>query len=134
MSHLKGNRLKILIVEDEEDILLVYNDYFSSRGHDIVSTVTADNVLSEFGEKSPDICIIDYRLPGKRNGLDAAIEILNKFPSMPILFITAYELLSKEISKIPALQDKNIAVLIKPVRLDEIQNAMLRLVNENGSK
>lgn len=134
MSHLKGNRLKILIVEDEEDILLVYNDYFSSRGHDIVSRVTADNVLSEFGEKSPDICIIDYRLPGKRNGLDAAIEILNKFPSMPILFITAYELLSKEISKIPALQDKNIAVLIKPVRLDEIQNAMLRLVNENGSK
>lgn len=134
MSHLKGNRLKILIVEDEEDILLVYNDYFSSRGHDIVSTVTADNVLSEFGEKSPDICIIDYRLPGKRNGLDAAIEILNKFPSMPILFITAYELLSKEISEIPALQDKNIAVLIKPVRLDEIQNAMLRLVNENGSK
>ena len=130
MSISKGKGLKILIVEDEEDILLVYNDYFSSRGHDIVSThLTAENVMPEFGEKFPDICIIDYRLPGKRNGLDAAIDILKKFPSMPILFITAYEPLVREIKLNPLLENRKISIMVKPVMLAEIEKTMMNLVN-----
>jgi DNA-binding response OmpR family regulator len=71
MSNAKGRRLKIMILEDEEDILILYKDYLSGRGHDVVSTyLTANNVLSEFGEKLPDICLVDYRLPGKTNGLE----------------------------------------------------------------
>jgi DNA-binding LytR/AlgR family response regulator len=86
-------------------------------------------VLSEFGEKLPDICLVDYRLPGKTNGLDAATEILNKFPSMPILFITAYEPLVREIKLNPFLEDKKISVLVKPVMLEEIEKTMTNLVN-----
>ena len=119
-----------MIVEDEEDILLVYNDYFSSRGHDIVSThLSAENVMPEFGEKFPDICIIDIRLPGKRNGLDAAVDILKKFPSMPILFITAYEPLVREIKLNPLLENKKISIMVKPVMLAEIEKTMMKLVN-----
>ena len=47
----------------------------------------------------PDIYLIDYRLPGNKNGIDVATEILNKFPSASILFITAYELLLRDINK-----------------------------------
>ena len=130
MSISKGKGLKILVVEDEEDILLVYNDYFSSRGHDIVSThLTAENFMPEYDEKFPDICILDYRLPGKRNGLDAAIEILNKFPSMPILLITAYEPLVRDIKMNPLLGNKKISIMVKPVMLAEIEKTMMNLVN-----
>ena len=130
MSNAKGRRLKIMILEDEEDILTLYKDYLSGRGHDVVSTyLTANNVMSEFGEKFPDVCLVDYRLPGKTNGLDAATEILNKFPSMPILFITAYEPLVREIKLNPFLEDKKISVLVKPVMLEEIEKTMTNLVN-----
>ena len=129
MSNAKG-RLKIMILEDEEDILTLYKDYLSGLGHDVVSTyLTANNVLSEFGEKFPDVCLVDYRLPGKTNGLDAATEILNKFPSMPILFITAYEPLMREIKQNPFLEDKKISVLVKPITLEEIEKTMTNLVN-----
>jgi DNA-binding response OmpR family regulator len=130
MSNAKGRRLNIMILEDEEDILILYKDYLSERGHDVVSTyLTANNVLSEFGEKLPDICLVDYRLPGKTNGLDAATEILNKFPSMPILFVTAYEPLVREIKLNTFLEDKKISVLVKPVMLEEIEKTMTNLVN-----
>jgi DNA-binding NtrC family response regulator len=130
MSNAKGRRLNIMILEDEEDILILYKDYLSGRGHDVVSTyLTANNVMSEFGEKFPDVCLVDYRLPGKTNGLDAATEILNKFPSMPILFITAYEPLVREIKLNPFLEDKKISVLVKPVMLEEIEKTMTNLVN-----
>lgn len=130
MSNAKGRRLKIMILEDEEDILTLYKDYLSGQGHDVVSTyLTANNVMSEFGEKFPDVCLVDYRLPGKTNGLDAATEILNKFPSMPILFITAYEPLVREIKLNPFLEDKKISVLVKPVMLEEIEKTMTNLVN-----
>jgi len=130
MSNAKGRRLKIMILEDEEDILILYKDYLSGRGHDVVSTyLTANNVLSEFGEKFPDVCLVDYRLPGKTNGLDAATEILNKFPSMPILFITAYKPLVREIKLNPFLEDKKISVLVKPVMLEEIEKTVTNLVN-----
>jgi DNA-binding NtrC family response regulator len=130
MSSTKRRRLKIMILEDEEDILILYKDYLSGRGHDVVSTyLTANNVISEFGEKFPDVCLVDYRLPGKTNGLDAATEILNKFPSMPILFITAYEPLVREIKLNPFLEDKKISILVKPVSLEEIEKTMTNLVN-----
>jgi len=130
MSNAKGRRLKIMILEDEEDILILYKDYLSGRGHEVVSTyLTANNVMSEFGEKFPDVCLVDYRLPGKTNGLDAATEILNKFPSMPILFITAYEPLVREIKLNPFLEDKKISILVKPVMLEKIEKTMMNLVN-----
>ena len=129
MSISKGKGLKIMIIEDEQDILLVYSDYFSSRGHEIVSThLTAENFMREFDEKFPDICILDYRLPGKINGLDTALEILNKFPSMPILFITAYEPLVRGIKLNSLLQNKKISVMVKPVMLAEIEKTMMNLV------
>lgn len=93
-------RLKIMIVEDEEDILLLYNDYLCSNGHQVVNRyLNSELIISELEKEPADVYLIDYRLPGNKNGIDLAIEILNKFPSAPILFITAYEPLFLELPK-----------------------------------
>ena len=72
----------------------------------------------------PDAYIIDYRLLGNMNGVEVAIEILKKFPSASIIFVTAVELLDQEISKHNIFCDKNIEVLVKPVKLGQIQNSL----------
>jgi hypothetical protein len=43
------------------------------------------------------------------------------------MFITAVELLGKEISKYDIFNDKKIEVLVKPLRLDKFQNSLLNL-------
>lgn len=115
MEETTRDRLKIMIIEDEEDILILYNDYLSSKGHQVINRyLNADSIMSDIEKDTPDIYLIDYRLLGNKNGIDTAIEILNKFPSSPIVFITAFELLDREISNHPIFYDKNIDVLLKP--------------------
>ncbi len=121
-----------MILDDEEDILNLYSDYLSSMGHRVIRTyVNADTILEDINIEPPDVYIIDYRLLGNMNGIEVAIEILNKFPSACIIFITAFELVKKEISKRDIFQDKNIDVLIKPVKLHAIQNTIINLISRS---
>jgi len=126
--------LKIMIIEDEEDILTLYNDYLSSQGHQVINRyVSADSIMNDIERDTPDVYLIDYRLPGNKNGIDVAIEILNKYPSASIVFITADEQLHRKISNNPVFFGKNTDVLLKPVRLDQIQRSVLDLSNKSKS-
>lgn len=119
----------IMILEDEEDILALYSDYLSRNGHRVLGTyVNADTILQDIDIEPPEVYIIDYRLPGNMNGIEVAIEILTKFPASCIMFITAFEHLVQEISKHDIFFDKNIDVLIKPVKLNQIQNSLINLL------
>jgi DNA-binding NtrC family response regulator len=129
---MKNKKLKVMIVEDEEDILILYKDFLSGKGHDVTTMyINGDVVIEEIDEAKCEIYLIDFRLPGNKNGIDIATQILDKFPSAPILFITAYENLHKEISKNPIFYGKNVDVLLKPVKLDKIESTMLSLMNRN---
>jgi DNA-binding NtrC family response regulator len=131
MRNQKKRKLKVLIIEDEQDLLTLFRDYLSFQGHEVVSCyLNANNILTDFEKNKPDICLIDYALPGDKNGIDAAIEIVSKYPSMPILFITGHESKREDLLKHPMLQDKNVEILVKPVKLLELEFAVLDIVNK----
>jgi len=130
MAKKEKKRLSIMIIEDEQDILLLYKDYLLSRGHNVVATsTTANEILSDYDRIKPDVAIIDYKLPNDKNGLDAALQILNKYPSAAILIVTAYETVTKEITKMPFLDNKRVEVLIKPLRLAQLENSIMTIAN-----
>jgi len=123
--------LTIMILDDEEDILTLYSDYLSRKGHRVIKTyVNSETILDDIDNERPDAYIIDYRLPGNRNGVEVASEILKKFPSSCIMFITAFEFLDHEISKHNIFYDKNIEILIKPVKLRQIEDSLLNLMSQ----
>jgi DNA-binding response OmpR family regulator len=130
MAKKEKRHLSIMIIEDEQDILLLYKDYLMSRGHNVVATsTTANEILSDYDRIRPDVAIIDYKLPNDNNGLDAALQILNKYPSAAILIVTAYETVTKEITKMPFLDNKRLEVLIKPLRLAELETSIMNIAN-----
>lgn len=119
-----------MILDDEEDILTLYNDYLSRKGHRVIRTyVNSETIIDDIDIERPDAYIIDYRLPGNRNGIEIASEILKKFPSSCIMFLTAFEFLDHEISKHDIFFDKNIEILIKPVKLRQIEDSLLNLTS-----
>jgi DNA-binding response OmpR family regulator len=131
MAKKEKRHLSIMIIEDEQDILLLYKDYLMSRGHNVVATsTTANEILSDYDRIRPDVAIIDYKLPNDNNGLDAALQILNKYPSAAILIVTAYETVTKEITKMPFLDNKRVDVLIKPLRLAQLENSIINIANK----
>jgi CheY-like chemotaxis protein len=131
MTKREKKQFSIMIIEDEQDILLLYKDYLLSRGHKIVATsTTAHEILSDYDRIQPDVAIIDYKLPNNMNGIDAAIQILDKYPSAAILIVTAYETVKKEIAKRSLFDNKRVEVLIKPLRLAQLETSIVDIVSK----
>jgi DNA-binding response OmpR family regulator len=127
----KHNRrpLKVMIIEDEQDILLLYKDYLINRGHHVLVTSTsASEITSDYDRVKPDITIIDYKLPGKKDGIQAAAQIYSKYPSAAILIVTAYDTVIDEVSKNTIFENKNFNILIKPVKLFILESEMYKLL------
>jgi DNA-binding NarL/FixJ family response regulator len=117
---------KVMIVEDEHDILVLYKDYLKTKGHSIIaSSTTADDALMDFEKYRPDLVIIDYKLPGLKNGLQAAREIFAKFPSARILIITGYENIKEQLNNDEFFRNKKVGIIIKPIRLARLADMIL---------
>ena len=131
MAKKEKKHFSIMIIEDEQDILLLYKDYLLSKGHNVVATsTTANEIMSDYDRIRPDVAVIDYKLPADKNGLDAAIQIIEKYPSAAILIVTAYETVTKEIAKISLFDNKRVEVLIKPLRLAMLESSIANIVNK----
>jgi DNA-binding NtrC family response regulator len=69
-------KLRILVVDDEPDILLTLNALLRERGHSVKTFDNSSEALGHLtsGEITPyDLVITDYRMPGGISGLDLAI-------------------------------------------------------------
>ena len=81
---------RILIVEDEMFVALDIEAAVIKAGHTVVGFAgTAERAVAMTDELRPDLVLMDIRLPGNRDGVDAAIEIRQRF-DIPSLIISAY--------------------------------------------
>jgi CheY-like chemotaxis protein len=82
--------LRILIVEDEWFIAIESEAVLRDSGFEVVGiAVSADDAVALAAEHEPDLVLMDIRLRGARDGVDAAIEIRERF-DIPSLFATAH--------------------------------------------
>lgn len=57
-----------MIVDDEENILILYKDFLSGKGHDVTTTyLNGDDMIKEIDKVKSEIYLIDYRLPGNKS-------------------------------------------------------------------
>lgn len=125
------DKKKVMIIEDEIDILLLYKDYLNNKGFSVQATsTTANEALNDYENFFPNMLILDYNLPGKLNGLEAARQILRKYPSTPIIIVTAYETVRSELYNDKFFADKNIILLLKPIKLQMLEYAIKSLLNK----
>lgn len=80
--------LKILILEDNDDLREGWLAYFQSQGHYVRGVVLADELLDELGDFSPDVYVIDLNLPDA-DGLDVVKRLRAVHPSVGIVITTA---------------------------------------------
>jgi CheY-like chemotaxis protein len=84
-----GRSLRVLIVEDEFFISLDLQNLLRTLGHVVVGiAVSGDEAVRIAGREQPDVALMDIRLIGNRDGIDAAAEILQRF-GVPSIFVTA---------------------------------------------
>ena len=77
---------KILIADDETDILSMLCSFFESKGYIVLPALNGDEALKQT-EDQPDIILLDINMPGM-SGLEVCGRI-REHVSCPILFLTA---------------------------------------------
>ena len=78
---------KILVVDDEPQILKVLKAYLEKAGYNVVTASDGNAVLSIFRHEKPDFLILDLNLPGM-DGLDIC-KAIRRDSNVPILMLTA---------------------------------------------
>ena len=87
--NLEMRSLRILIVEDEFFISLHIKELVQTLGHVVVAiAVSADQAVKSAEVEHPDVVLMDIRLVGSRDGIDAAEEIRRRF-GIGSVFVTA---------------------------------------------
>jgi AmiR/NasT family two-component response regulator len=81
---------KIFIVEDSRIVALELQKILDGLGYAVVGIAgSGDEAISKCREIVPDLILMDVKLPGELNGIEASIEI-RKSISAPVIYTTAY--------------------------------------------
>jgi two-component system OmpR family response regulator len=123
---------KILIVEDDRNLLdtLVYN--VKKEGYNVITSVDGEKAVASARKENPDLIILDIMLPAL-NGLEVC-RILRKEMTVPILMLTAR---NEEVDKIIGLEIGADDYMTKPFSMRELLarlRAMLRRADMTVSR
>jgi two-component system, response regulator, stage 0 sporulation protein F len=80
---------KILVVEDEKNLRLLYKHDLERDGYVVVTAGNAVEGLHALETEAPDLVVLDIRMPGM-DGIEAMGRILEKHPKIPVVLNSAY--------------------------------------------
>lgn len=125
---------KILIADDEPDILEIVSYNLQSEGYDMVTARNGDEALDEAKKHQPDMIILDVMMP-RKNGFEVCniLRLQPEFKDTIIIFLTALNDEGTEIKGLETGGDDYITKPISPKVLISRVNALFRRVNKESS-
>jgi len=107
---------KILIVEDEPNMVAGLRDNFEYEGYEVISAGDGVEGLSRALADSPDLVVLDVMMP-KMSGLDVCKQLKAKRPSIPVIMLTAR---GQEVDKVVGLELGADDYVTKPFSIREL--------------
>ncbi len=111
---------RIAVVEDQEDLLSFFSTYLKQLGYDSVYAAMSGEDLVRavgVGKASPEMLILDYRLPGI-DGIETAKRVLALKPGTKVVITTADDSVKKVADSL------GFGFLLKPFSL----SALVRVI------
>ena len=106
---------KILIADDETDIVVMLSQFFQGKGYRILTAKNGVETLKQV-ENNPDIILLDINMPGM-DGLEVCQRIRD-YVSCPILFLTAR---IEDADKVKGFSVGGDDYIVKPFSLVELE-------------
>lgn len=116
-----GNKKKVQIVEDEAVTAMLFEKVLTRYGFSVGEIAsTGEDAVAAARRDNPQSILMDIRLIGDMDGIDAAREI-RTFSSCLIIFVTGY---SDDLIRDRALAISNTRFFIKPVDFKELASTI----------
>jgi hypothetical protein len=83
-------KARILIVEDENIVAFNIQKRLEELGYTVVAVIpSGEAAIQKVAENYPDLVLMDIKLKGRVDGIEAAEQIRSQFP-IPVVYLTAY--------------------------------------------
>ena len=128
-SNSKNNNKRVILVDDEQDILFTYRAFLKDYNYEITSftdPLKALNYIRNNNNFNDLLVILDIRMKNL-NGFQLHQQIKSIDPTIKILFVTALDILDELISIVPGISKDQI--MRKPVDKKIFTNTVKKLVN-----
>ncbi len=81
------SNLRMLIVDDEEDICEVLGDYFRKKGFKVRAAFSGEQAIDSIRDVPPDVMLLDIMLPGV-TGLEVLRKVKELHPRTRVVMVT----------------------------------------------
>ena len=123
---MRTDPIKILMVDDENVILDVAEEYFQKKGYEVFTAGNGIEALDVLSREKIRCVFTDINMP-VMDGLDLAEKIRMKDNTLPVVVMTGYPSLDNTIQ---TLKNGVIDYLIKPVNLEQMELTLKRILRE----
>ncbi len=124
----KTKTKKIMVVDDDEDILFTFKLILHSEGYKVDNFINPIKALQQFEkDDSYDMVITDIKMPNL-SGLDLYNKIKSKKKDAKVIFISALDGAEMILSILPNLTEKNL--LKKPIEKEKLVNTIKLLIDD----
>ena len=132
---MKKKDIKILLVDDEPDILEIVGYNLSQEGYQIVTAENGKDAIAKAKKEHPQLIIMDVMMP-EMDGMEAT-EAIRKTPELKDVIITFLTARSEDYSQVAGFDagaDDYITKPIKPKLLVSKVKALLRRLKDDDGK
>ncbi len=112
--------IKILVIDDDQSICETLEMYLTEEGYAVLTANTGTDGLNKFVEVTPDLVILDIRLPDI-SGFTVLEDLREENESVKVIMITAHHDME---STINAMKGGAFDYIHKPIHIDELDMAI----------
>jgi DNA-binding response OmpR family regulator len=120
---------RILIVEDEPNMVAGLRDNFEFEGYEVITAPDGVAGLERALSESPDLVILDVMMP-RMSGLDVCKQLKSRRPSTPIIMLTAR---GQEVDKVVGLELGADDYVTKPFSIRELLARVKAVLRRSGN-
>ena len=121
---------KILVVDDEPDIVKLLEIQLKNCGYDVISAVNAKEALSRIEDGAPDLMILDLMLPDF-SGEEVCREVRKNENNIPIIMLTAK---GEDVDRIVGKVVGANFYLTKPFNPHDLLKKIYKLLENKGNR
>jgi PAS domain S-box-containing protein len=128
-SHADARRsLRVLVVDDEPQVLRVAAAYLEAEGHTTVPAGSGGEALALLQAGGFDLVVTDRAMPGM-SGVELAEAVKRRFPATPVVLLSGFGVFMAAVGERPAPVD---AVVGKPLTLPKLRETLERVFGPGG--
>lgn len=113
---------RILLVDDEEGIQLLYREEFEDSGYAVDSARNGEEALDIFKANPPDLVVLDINMPGM-NGIEVLRQMKEIRADLPIILSSAYQEYKQDFGSWASE-----AYVVKSANMDELKAAISKFL------